>query len=153
VMKYFIYIIIGIVAAAVVAGFFVVGSPMKERARRFDERRVNDLQSLQSEIVNYWQGKTKLPEKLTDIEDPIRGVSVPKDPENGVDYVYKVNSDLSFSLCAVFSLPNQTPAVPVQTRPIAPTPYYVGDNWNHGAGNVCFERNIDKDLYNPKILK
>src|SRR3989344_1321840 len=48
-----------LVLAAVITGFAVMGSPSAIRALRFDERRVQDLGSIQWEIVNYWEQKSK----------------------------------------------------------------------------------------------
>ncbi len=152
-MRYFIYAVIGIVAASIIAGFFVVGSPKEERLRRFDEQRIGHMQLMQSEILNYWVNKEKLPVNLLDLEDDIRGVRVPTDPETGANYEYKISGPEMFSLCANFSLPSmgmmQTTEKPMMTRPIPVDFYYGQQNWEHKAGQVCFERTIDKDFYKP----
>lgn len=142
-MKYFVYAVIIIVAAAVIAGFFIVGSPRQERLRHFDERRVSDLQFIQSEIVNYWQNKGKMPENLSNLKDNIRGIIDPKDPETGAGYVYEIKNavNLNFVLCATFS----KAATPMLVVP------YGAENWQHSAGKVCFDRTIDKEIY--KFIK
>lgn len=150
-MKYFIYAILGIVGIAVAAGFFIVGSPKEERLRRFDERRIQDLQFLQSEIVNYWQNKNRLPAKLSDIRDDIRGVAAPNDPETGVMYEYNVKKSETFELCATFNLSvsnRSTAAAPVTPPPGYPKSPF-GENWDHASGHTCFERTIDKEFYKP----
>lgn len=154
-MKYFVYTIIGIVTIAVIAGFFIVGSPKEERLRRFDEVRVQDLQFLQSEIINYWMNKNLIPENLLLLRDDIRGVNIPRDPETGNEYRYAVKGPLSFSLCAVFARPTIESDVTKTkfSRPSAPYPaesYYGQENWMHGSGEVCFERTIDPQIYKPK---
>ncbi|MDX1608392.1 MAG: DUF5671 domain-containing protein [Candidatus Spechtbacterales bacterium] len=60
-MKLMEQIIIGLVGIILVAGFVVAGSPQEERLRRFDERRINDLNSIQWQVVNFWQQKDRLP--------------------------------------------------------------------------------------------
>ncbi len=153
-MKYYIYTIIAIVLAAVVAGFFIVGSPKSERLHRLDDQRVGNLQFIQSEIVNYWVNKARLPVKLSDLADNIRGISVPNDPETSADYEYLIKGPLAFSLCASFSLPTAG-AASESVRIAAPKPVtypgypYGQDNWQHAAGRVCFDRAIDKDFYKP----
>ncbi len=145
-MKYFTYLIILIVAVAIVAGFFVVGSPLEERLRKIDELRITHLQTIQSEIVNYWQQKARLPEKLGDLEDSIRGIKIPKDPETSTNYEYKINGPESFSLCANFSRKRESE----DSKGGITMPYPVyGENWGHPEGYYCFERKIDKDLYKP----
>lgn len=157
-MKYFIYTIIGIVAAAVVAGFFIVGSPKEERLRKLDDLRVQDLQFLQSEILTYWINKEHLPENLDLLKDDIRGIVVPKDRETGEDYSYAVKGPETFELCATFARPNLpktrldgNTAKPARApEPFAPVyDLYSPQNWQHDAGLVCFERTIDKEIYKP----
>ncbi|MEK7464456.1 MAG: hypothetical protein AAB617_01620 [Patescibacteria group bacterium] len=156
-MKIFVYTIIVIVLAAIITGFFIVGSPKEERLRKLDEMRVNNLQFLQSEIVNYWTNKGKLPVGLTDLEDSIRGISIPKDPTSVNDYTYGIKGDLAFSLCATFDRPSfvqESNPYPTKPVPVAREPYYMmPDNWEHGVGFTCFERTIDKDLYPPRAGK
>lgn len=154
-MKIFTYIIIIIVVGAVIAGFFVVGSPKEERLRRFDERRIQDLQSLQNEIVNYWQSKAKLPERLPELVDNIRGFTVPRDPETSSEYGYQIKGELEFALCATFDRASilDTASISGSTARVttkAPYPvdnYSLGQNWDHSPGYVCFDRKIDKDIY------
>ncbi len=149
-MKYFIYAVIIIVVAAIVAGFFLVGSPSEERARRFDDQRVSDLQSIQSQMIYYWQNKGKLPAVLDDLKDPISGFVPAKDPETGAGYGYDVKGALAFSLCANFNQPSTQQGQKVAPMP-APMAYpYPGgnvSNWDHPAGKYCFERKIDPELY------
>lgn len=147
-MKIFIYIVICVVAIAIVAGFFIVDSPKESRLKRFDERRVNDLSYIQSEIINYWIQKNKLPEKLGDLENDIRGSWVPTDPESEKDYIFEIRGKYEFSLCADFSMSNYDKNRPfgMQFSP----PMKRGNNldfWLHGVGKVCFERTIDPELY------
>ncbi len=152
-MKAFTYIVILIVAAAIIAGFFVVGSPSEERLRRFDEKRIQDLQFIQGEIVSFWQAKARLPDDLTKLHDSIRGIIIPVDPENGQTYLYTVKSELTFELCADFNLPSY--ARGERVAPLrAPKPAVVGgqyastfENWEHAEGFACFERTIDPDIY------
>ncbi len=155
VKKIFIYLIIAIVALAVVAGFFIVGSPQSERLRRFDDQRISDLQIIQGQIIYYWQNKEKLPQILNDLKDPISGFTPAKDPQTGEGYGYNVKGALEFSLCANFNLPSLESGKPSIELPTYPPQYRPsGDsNWEHAAGYVCFERTIDPEFYKPRPLK
>jgi len=42
------------VAAAVIAGLYVIGAPSEERALRLDERRLTDLMRLTAAVDAYW---------------------------------------------------------------------------------------------------
>ncbi len=150
--KIFIYTTIAIVALAVAAGFFIVGSPQQERLRRFDDQRVSDLQIIQGQIIYYWQNKEKLPAKLDDLKDPISGFNPAKDPQTGADYSYNIKDALQFELCANFNLQSLESGQPSTELPTYPPQYYpksADSNWNHAAGYVCFERKIDPELYRP----
>ncbi|MDP3994071.1 MAG: hypothetical protein U1C57_00945 [Candidatus Doudnabacteria bacterium] len=153
-MKFFVYTIIAVVAAAVIAGFFVVGSPQEERLRRFDEMRVQNLQFIQSEIIYFWQNKNHLPASLDDLRDDIRGISIPRDPQTGESYGYQTKGSANFELCANFARAGRfenAPASGIQKSVPAGIGYSPGGygNWQHDAGRVCFERTIDRDIYPP----
>jgi len=142
--------ILVVLLASVVAGFVYAGSPAQERLRRIDVQRVNDLQMLQSEIISYWQGKQALPASLDDLTDPLRGSYVPRDPESGAAYEYRVTSPLSFELCSTFSAASGSESNSFNPRtPIYPAPYQEGESWIHPAGRTCFSRAIDPDFYRP----
>lgn len=155
-MRYFIFIIIGIIIATIFAGFFIVDSPAETRLRKFDEQRVNDLSFIQSEIINYWMKKERLPESLDVLIDDLRGVIIPKDPQTGERYIYEIyetkdSKNLMFSLCAIFSKDNSYAPfqgglkIPRPVHPLYTDPHYQG--WEHGEGKDCFKRTIDPGLY------
>ena len=155
--KSFAYATSLIMIAAIVTGFFLVGSPKEERARKFDDQRLQHLQLIQSEIINFWIKKAALPKTLGELDDPIRGIAIPKDPESGTQYTYDIIDKENFKLCAAFNLPSldQLSAnAPKRALP-AYSPeniniYYGNENWTHGTGQICFDRKIDKDLYKPE---
>lgn len=144
-IKTFIYVISIIAGIAVIVGFFIAGSPKTERARRFDEQRVSDLQMLQSEIVNYWQRKQVLPESLDMLNDSIKGFNAPTDPNTKSAYTYKRSGSESFTLCATF----ETESIINDINTSRAIYGGWGGNWDHKIGEVCFPRLIDKDLYPP----
>ncbi|MDQ3244975.1 MAG: DUF5671 domain-containing protein [bacterium] len=160
------------VALLVYFAFSVMGSPLQQRKFRLDEKRLQDLQNIQYQIINYFQQKQKLPESLKDLSNPLTGYSLPVDPEftKGINYEYNVldAKNLKFELCASFALPIPKGWQEYQNygggiRPMAftegknvsissPTIYPNGgfnESWEHEAGRACFERTIDKDLYPP----
>lgn len=137
------------VLATIVGAFFIVGSPATNRALRMDSQRVSDLTSIQWQVINYWQSKTKLPVTLDETKDSISGTVIPVDPETGAVYEYKVTGPRSFELCATFGLDSLTISGP-KTIPVD---YYGNpdENWQHASGRVCFARTIDPDRYPPFI--
>lgn len=142
-MKYFVVLISLIIGLAVVTGFFIVGSPQEQRLLKFDERRIQDLQLIQSELINYWVNKEGLPSNLADLRDDLRGFSMPEDPQTNEEYGYKIRDDLNFALCANFS--NSSPEISTP-KPAYPEPIYQ-ESWQHQAGYTCFERTIDPEIH------
>lgn len=149
--------------------FSIMGSPAKQRMLRLDDKRLSDLQSIQSQVINYWQQKEKLPENLEDLSNPMTGYSLPVPPkfDNGekYEYIIKNKNDLSFELCATFDLPipkgwregqsyyggGIMPMSDMKEISSVSYPYSGGMNesWDHQVGRTCFERVIDKDVYPP----
>lgn len=138
-----------LVLAAIIGSFFIVGSPASARLVQFDQQKISDLQSIQYQIVNYWQRKESMPSSLSDLKDPISNFIVPNDPQSGVSYEYTVKdaTNLSFELCANFNKEGSDQYS--QVRPMTYPAKGQGDNWQHSAGRVCFDRTIDKQLYPP----
>lgn len=149
-IKYFVHAVIGIVAVAIVGGFFIVGLPKEERMLRFDSKRISDLQYLQSEILYFWQNKNRLPEKLEELKDDIRGVYIPIDPDTETQdgYIYEVLGSESFTLCANFSKEAKAGFQGLRAKPVS-YDQAGSQNWDHPAGHFCFERTIDPELYPP----
>lgn len=151
-----------LVFGLIVFGFLIMGSPSKQRAWRLDERRMGDLQSIQWQIINYWQQKERLPVSLSDLSDPISSFYLPKDPEfeKGKNYEYFVKSEVSFELCATFSEEIQKEWQENYnntfiSQPDTTSPSFIGgvsEVWDHGRGRTCFSRTIDKEIY-PSFKK
>lgn len=141
---------VGVLAlVSVAAGFFIIGTPGEIRMLRYDEQKVSDLQSIQYQVVNYYQQKGTLPEDLSSLNDPLSGFMTPKDPQSGETYRYAATEALSFELCASFNEP--TPDTAGQGSYPSRDMGYAGmgmdENWQHEAGETCFERTIDPERY------
>jgi hypothetical protein len=99
-------------------------------------------------VVNHWQQKNVLPEKISDLQDSISGFFPPVGPD-GVAYEYTVKDSLTFELCATFKTASVGSDTSGRTKPMPIG--FVGDpysqNWNHGIGRTCFSRSIDPELY------
>ena len=121
------------VAAAVVAGLFVLGSPQDERRRRLDQARVTDLIALRSAIEAHHHREGRLPDSLEELARhsplPVRMT----DPAGGRLYAYEPIDSTRFRLCAEFDF--ETPAD--EMRPHVP-------EWAHGAGRQCFSLVVRK---------
>ncbi len=149
-----IWVVCIFMAAVVIGAFFIIGSPQTNRLKNFDLRRVSDLQSIQWQIISYWQQKQFLPATLADLEDPLSGFVVPKDPQTSESYEYNPSKeDLAFELCATFALESANQISNNTPRVITPAPFdgefETPAYWEHKAGRTCFSRTIDPDRYPP----
>ena len=138
-----------LVLLAIIAGFFIMGTPGEIRSYRFDGDRVRHLQDIQWQVVNYWQQKQKLPAALQELEDPISGYRIPLDAETGTLYEYRVIGERSFELCATFNTDSGFAATPPQVYPARYIDGIENDNWLHKEGRQCFDRSIDPERYPP----
>ena len=142
----------GLVLASIVAGFFIIGTPGEVRLLRFDSQKVQHLQEIQWQVVQYWQQKQILPATLEDMRDSLGGSTIPVDPQSGESYGYAVTGDKKFQLCATFNNEdaNTSAMGAVIIREEAPrVKNVVDDTWGHVAGDVCFDRTIDPERYPP----
>lgn len=156
-----------LVIFAIVYGFIVMGGPGSQRNLRLDQRRIEDLQNIQYQVINYWQQKEKLPATLDELKNPLTGSIIPIDPEfeKGMAYEYKKIEDKKFELCATFAAPlpkgwvdyskggyggGVMPArdIAVSSMPM-PYPGGTNDSWDHQEGRTCFDRTIDPETYPP----
>ncbi|PIR82262.1 hypothetical protein COU20_03860 [Candidatus Kaiserbacteria bacterium CG10_big_fil_rev_8_21_14_0_10_59_10] len=134
------YAVAVLVLLSIIAGFFIMGTPGEVRLYRYDDQKVSDLQSIQWQIVNYWQQKGEIPEDSAALEDPISGFRLPGDPQPPLAYMYRKTGPLSFELCATFNRESRAS----RAQPARPG---MEENWQHPAGEHCFERTIDPDRY------
>jgi len=137
------------ILVVIIYGFTVMGSPTTARNLRMDADRVRDIETIQWQVVNFWQQKERFPKVLQELEDPISGYRNPLDPNTGLPFEYTLGEGLTFSLCATFELP--APKTPKN----ATNPYLqdrAGQSFEHDAGYTCFERTIDPELYPAKPL-
>ena len=138
--RIFLFVVILSVVGAVVYAFFLMGSPIKQRALQLDRTRISDLQQISSAINTYWEVNETLPESFGDIQAQqfiyIRSV---KDPKTGEEYEYRTLTQDTFELCAVFELDSKEQDVRIRVP-------FSEEQWQHGAGRVCFERTAQVSL-------
>ena len=143
-MRISLYLVSTIVLVIIIYGITVIGSPTSQRARMMDTQRMNDLSTIQNQIVySQWENKGEVPLSLDALKDPISGFTLPTDPETKANYEYKMISKNSFELCATFKT-----VVSTTTDITKPVMYpYANENWQHNAERTCFTRVIDEKLY------
>jgi hypothetical protein len=79
-----------LVLSSVVYGVVQTGTPSEIRARKFDDKRLQDLSQIQSLILQKWQKDGVLPENLFTLNNEIGGTIIPVDPRTKAQYEYRV---------------------------------------------------------------
>ena len=123
---------VGAVAVVALAGLPAAGTPSAERARRLDERRVEDLRALSDAANVYVQRHSRLPGTLQELSSE-GGLDVTALGRETGPYEYRATGDRSYELCATFQRPS-----PAGQR-LSGDPF-----WAHGAGRQCFQLEVIK---------
>lgn len=118
-----------VVAAAIVAGIFVIGSPAGERARRLDERRVQDLSGISRAVDVYWTRRTSLPATLQELRAEAGADIAITDPATNAPYEFRTVEGQKYELCAVFEGESGASGREVEAG-----------FWSHRSGRQCFQR-------------
>jgi hypothetical protein len=137
-----IYLIgsLALVAAVFVASFFFVESPQAARDRQHDQAVVNDLNTLDGAINNFYNSNNKkLPAKLSDLANMSTSYYLPAsafvDEVSGKAYDYKVVDAVHYQLCASFK---------VSSKVLSQNKSYFEDaRWQHDVGAKCFNRQVE----------
>jgi hypothetical protein len=116
------------VTAAVVAGVYLLGSPAEERARRLDERRVQDLSGIAQAVDLYWTRESRLPASLEQVRSDTGAAITVADPSTGAPYDYRQLEDGKYELCASFEGDSRD------------SNRFDSGFWTHRAGRECFQR-------------
>lgn len=126
-----------VVAASVVGGLALAGSPRESRLARLDDRREWDLQSIAAAIDAYWSQQGQLPEGIEGLtQQRISGARSVRDPENGELYEYRITGERTYELCADFALEDAEPDV------VFPARVRTTSFWSHGPGRTCYELEV-----------
>lgn len=122
-----------------ILGYINISSPSEAREIKLDQEQIYDLQDMQWRVENHYQMNGSLP---TSIEAVYTDFPVPVAPEGRMDYKYNVTGGDTYQLCTTFV--HATPANERQiTKPIPGNDVYLqNQNWEHGAGQKCFERRV-----------
>lgn len=126
------------VVFSIVLLFVVAGSPAYLRKVTNDRNTISTLQSLQYQIIDYWQRNGKLPAHINELNDPISGYAVPLDNMN---ITYSSSQEKEFELCAEFGTNYKS------TMQNGTDLYSAMEYWEHGEGTQCFKRVVDEKKY------
>lgn len=134
--RLFSFVSLGCVIVGVVTGFWLLGSPGKQRLISLDRERISDLQQITYQLgtnspVYSPDTEVTLPEQLP---EQLRTNDQFSDPATGEPYEYRRLSERTYELCATFSTSSEND---LQSRQM----WDVG--WQHPEGRHCFELDIN----------
>jgi len=144
-----------VVVASIVWGFSVLGSPQTQRLLKYDQQKVNDLQTINSQIQNYFYSSKVLPKTLDEIISTGNFYGNIIDTQTKKPYEYEKTGDKTYSLCAEF---NKTSNNAVATDNGVTYPpekilyLYGGTLWTHPAGKYCFTMTAVSDIYGKPMI-
>jgi hypothetical protein len=130
----------GAVVGGLIAGFWVLGTPGRQRQISADRQRIEDLQAVadilhqQSQQSLDQEEAYTLPDTLTDSENRT-------DPVSNQPYTYQRLSDQTYQLCADFATDSSTYAFG-NRRPTA-----NAEHWEHPEGTHCFEFDVTESPF------
>jgi hypothetical protein len=145
------YFVSLVVLIAIISGFMVIGSPAEQRKIKNDNVRIDNLRSLQYEVLDYWQRTEQLPQSLEVLDDPLRYTVIENDPVTNEQYEYSKKDDLLFELCADFETASKDfdKNYAVRQPSSIHTKGFLEENqdWQHDEGRTCFERTINPEIH------
>lgn len=136
--RIFTFVSLSAVVAATIIGFWLIGSPGKQRLLSLDEERINDLRSISDEL--WQQAGQGQPDQFVPLQEALPRTGpqdIYTDPKTKVPYEYRRLSDKTYELCATFAL--ESP--PEEADVYQPTPAL-----RHPAGRHCYQFDASKSI-------
>ena len=119
---------VALVLLAIVLGAMAIGSPLDQRARRLDQRRIGALQNLTGAVDEYWRTYNRLPQSIGELARDPRLTAPREDPVSGQEYSYRTLTERTYQLCADFD--RQSGGL------------YDTRQWAHPSGKHCFDLEV-----------
>ncbi|EKU97353.1 hypothetical protein Lepto7375DRAFT_6534 [Leptolyngbya sp. PCC 7375] len=119
------------VAAGVIAGFWVLGTPSQQRLIKSDQQRLADLTAIANTLHLYWQSQDQEEYVLPDILNPD---DQRQDPITQEPYDYSKVDENLYQLCANFATDSSTYKLANANN----------ENWQHPEGFYCFKLEISQ---------
>ena len=123
------------VVLAIVAGFWVLGGPNRQRLIAADRERIQDLMTI---VWRLYDEAEKAQDRGNPVELPesLEGLNGAVDPITNLDYEYRRLSPTTYQLCAEF-------ATDSSTHPLRRAPRHRQEQkWRHPQGRHCFEFDV-----------
>jgi len=144
------YASLTLVVIVFAGSLFAVESPAETRRRNTDNAVLDDFNTLDSVLNNYYMDKGHLPSALSDLHEDYPYITEQEwhHPSTGTEYRYRIVEDKKYELCANFLSAN--------TENKNQNSYY-NERWPHAAGEQCLTQKIIipkvDAISQPNVLK
>jgi uncharacterized membrane protein YidH (DUF202 family) len=131
--------------AIFIGGLFLIESPMVAKERKIDLAIASDLSQIDQAFQSFYQERKALPSSPEELFN-IPNVYISEQTLNDLkenNFSYTKNSDVEYTLCAIFKRSNKDDS----------NLYDPYREWNHDAGEVCFQRKIPANILDSTITK
>jgi hypothetical protein len=135
-----------ILVGSIVWGFAVLGSPFTQRLIKYDQQKVTDLESINSQVMNYYSSKQILPRNIDDIKSYNNYSVNIVDSQSKKQYEYQKVNETTYNLCAVFNKASSDANLNNNYS------YPYGSSWVHPAGQFCFSESVRPNNVYPKPM-
>ena len=142
IIRIYFYASLIVIISVFIASLFVVESPVETRNRKTDEAVLNDFNSIDNAVQNYFREKERLPESLTILKDEFPYITEDdlKHPSSNENYAYNKLEDRKYELCANF-LTSNISDIDLNG--------FNKEMWPHDSGVQCLSRKIEQ-IYEPR---
>ncbi|GHB94867.1 hypothetical protein [Thermomonas carbonis] len=123
-----------IVVGTLATALWVMESPAKQRDRRIDERRTQQLDAIADAVDAWTREHKRLPASLAELSKQPGASLAIVDPVTGTPYEYAAVSERIYRLCASFATSTS------DRGPGTDRISWHEKHWMHPAGRHCFDR-------------
>lgn len=127
------------VVLGIISGFWILGTPQRQRLIAADRERISDLINISNQLyqrANNAQSLDQPFELPASLDQASRiGQAAQTDPITNQPYTYRRLSNTTYELCATF-------ATDTSTYSLQPTPNGANQRWQHPVGEHCFEFDV-----------
>ncbi len=126
------------------AALFLVESPSEARDKKLDTQIINDFNSLEGGISQFYKNNSRLPENLQELKTEVVFITEENlmDSQTEQAYRYKILNNNEYELCAEFRTSNLDDNQNI----------YRKTTWSHDKGDQCIKREIVKKSEFPEAI-
>lgn len=139
--RLFALLAVAAVVIAVITGFWLLGSPNKQRQLRADQQRLQDIREIAQRLHEQAKQSPTLGKSI-DLPVSLPPPARQFDPISGKTYEYRRLDSTHYQLCAEFATDSNKDR-------LRDSPWMNQDFWQHPSGQHCFQLDVLEELPYP----